>query len=692
MIREREMAFTIVMMVVTVSFMACVGGTDVKTEENGVVPPDGVADSTIDSGWNVWEQDTPMGLSGFNFERYGGWWSDAEKVPGDDGIGNPPPYNPGEEDDKLCWAATASNMLEFTGWGFVDGMDTSDEMLDYFEAHVSDEGSNILYALVWWDIGYLAVPNGNFAYEDVEGGGFWLDVSMAPYIHYNEDTAESMKEVEVNTASNRACGLSIKEINGDGGHAITAWGVCIDDTIQNINDPARYKGVWITDSDSNKGDPFAEDYLGYFNVTWSADNNYWYLPNYGSGWYIKAVTGLDVFPFDTRPVADIFIGSDLREGEEVAFGGGFSQDADGDQLSYRWDFDGNGTWDTDWSIDPTVSHTWDDEYTGTVYLQVFDGRLTDMIGIDVNIVNVAPDVTLSGDLVVEEGSLSTILVQITDPGPLDSFTIEVNWDDGTVETYYAYSYVRSFYVDHRYTDDNPTGTPYDEYVVVVRIRDDDGGYGSARRSVMVDNIAPKVISKGMVQPDPYFILPLVHTVQFYARFTDVGVMDTHTADWFWGDQTSDDGTIVEHHGSGNASASHVWSQPGTYIVMVFITDDDTEYCLDQWTVVVVAADQALNQLDSYIQGLPSSAFGGTPSNVMTKKAILHSLVQMDINMVKKHDYRGARSFLLGNVRTMMDGLPISYNRMSVDMINDPIEQKKLCLMNDDIARLLSQMR
>ncbi|HSV42138.1 MAG TPA: hypothetical protein VLH13_01840, partial [Methanomassiliicoccales archaeon] len=284
---ERTLACVIAIMMTTISFFAMIGGTNTAADDSAV-PPDAARLSDPSTGWNVLLDDEPIGLSAFIYERWGGWWSDAEKIPGDDGAMNPEPYLVGESDDLLCWAATTANMLEYTGWGFVDGMDTPDEMLDYFEVHVTDEGSKIWYGLSFWGFGFLYDPGDGWATSDGVGGNFW-PTDMISYMTYEDDTAHSMKDIEQNLASNRACGIEIDEVSGGGEHAITVWGVTIDDTIEDIDNAARYKGIWLTDPDDGKGNASSEDFLRYFNVSWSPENNFWYMPNYGGGWSIESV-------------------------------------------------------------------------------------------------------------------------------------------------------------------------------------------------------------------------------------------------------------------------------------------------------------------------------------------------------------------------------------------------------------------
>jgi hypothetical protein len=56
-----------------------------------------------------------------------------------------------------------------------------------------------------------------------------------------------------------------------------------------------------------------------------------------------------------------------REGDSVTLGG-----AAGLGYSYRWDFEGNGTWDTDWSSDPGATHTFGEDSLRAGYIAVLE--------------------------------------------------------------------------------------------------------------------------------------------------------------------------------------------------------------------------------------------------------------------------------------------------------------------------------
>ncbi len=61
---------------------------------------------------------------------------------------------------------------------------------------------------------------------------------------------------------------------------------------------------------------------------------------------------------------------EANEGETIVFDASGSQGPEGMVLQYRWDFDGDGVWDTPLSVSPMASHVWSDDHAGLAYVEV----------------------------------------------------------------------------------------------------------------------------------------------------------------------------------------------------------------------------------------------------------------------------------------------------------------------------------
>ncbi len=606
--------------------------------------------------------DTPTGSSYMLVDHRGGNWCDTEK-------------DPGPEDDLLCWAAAASNMMEWTGWGFVSTFDDTDDMFQEYQDHWTDEGSLIGYGLLWWFNGIVIDPGDGWASVDVAGSGnFWVPY-LYPFYSAEYEGSDTLQYIDSYLHNGMAVGLAIY----DGGHAITCWGFNYDSGVDKSTDPHNYyKGVWVTDSDDNKGEWTPPDRLRYYDVTYH--DGKWYMDNYGGGWFIERVTGLAPFPGEARPVANAGTSYTGSEGSPITFTGAAS--TDDDALQYRWDFDDDRVWDTAWSSSPTASFTWHDDYSGTVVLEVFDGRLRDVDTATVTVNNVAPVITVVGDTINEDGT-ATVSGTITDPSSLDTFTVVIDWGEGSPQTYSYPAGSTSYSETHQYLDDNPTGTPSDDYPISVTVTDDDGGVGTGSGTVTVNNVDPVATNITMDQPNGQFILPTVHELDFAGTFTDVGTQDTHTAVWDWGDMSSSAGVVSESGGSGTVTGSHIYSAPGDYAVTLTVTDDDTGSHSNTYLVHVHDVDEALIITNSYIQGLDDSYFKGPAGN---RKAAIDNMFDTLAKQWAAEAYNGMIQDLRDNLREKADGYVDG--KANNDWITDAAAQAEICQKIDDITAYL----
>ena len=225
-------------------------------------------------------------------------------------------------------------------------------------------------------------------------------------------------------------------------------------------------------------------------------------------------------------------------------------------------------------LDDDPGGTPQDDYVIQVTLTDDDGGVgTDNLIITVK--NVAPtiiDLSLTPE--IDENGIVTLAGKFSDPGILDSHIIVIDWADGTSKTLILAVGERSFLATHQYLDDDPGGTPQDDYVIQVTIIDDDAGYNSISVTTTVKNIAPQILAlsnNSLVVGDT----AEGEEVIFTAQFTDIGTLDSHTAIIDWGDGTSSSTQIVESGGSGSVSGSHVYADGGIYNIELTLMDDDT---------------------------------------------------------------------------------------------------------------------
>jgi subtilisin-like proprotein convertase family protein len=224
----------------------------------------------------------PTGVSYLLYENWGGTWFDAEKTPTN------------LEDDEMCWAAAAANILAWTGWGYVGGMTNADEIFAYFQDHWTDEGGLMEYGWDWWFDGTNDSEGfADWSQVDVAGGGFYLSETFSDY--FLSDYAYSSAVASISTFLNQGYGVALG-IYGPGGHAVTCWGYNYDSDNQ-----ANILGLWLSDSDDSKLLDSAPDLLRYYEVA-QVDGK-WHLQDYfgTNDWYIGAVQALA--PKEATPTA-----------------------------------------------------------------------------------------------------------------------------------------------------------------------------------------------------------------------------------------------------------------------------------------------------------------------------------------------------------------------------------------------------
>ncbi len=274
------------------------------------------------------------------------------------------------------------------------------------------------------------------------------------------------------------------------------------------------------------------------------------------------------------PVADAGGPYQANEGSPVTFDASLSNDPDGDTLQYRWDLENDGTWDTEWSNDPATAHTWTDDWSGSVKLEVSDGELTSTDTATVTISNANPVVEAGNDQTVNEGDTVSFSGSYTDVGSADTHTIGWDFGDGSTAS-------DTLTPTHAYAKN---GT----YTVTLTVTDNSGGVGTDTLAVTINNVNP-VVEAGNDQT-----VNEGDTVSFSGSYTDVGSADTHTIGWDFGDGSNASDTLTP---------THAYAKNGTYTVTLTVTDDDGGVGTDTLSVTVNNVNPAAGKIVSPIDPL-----------------------------------------------------------------------------------------
>jgi parallel beta-helix repeat protein len=286
-------------------------------------------------------------------------------------------------------------------------------------------------------------------------------------------------------------------------------------------------------------------------------------PFYGQGW---GYNQLDNYPLmnpwglNDPPNGDADGPYSDYEGNTIIFNASGSSDPNGDVLQYRWDFDNDGTWDTNYSTDPIATYIWDDDYTGIVTVEVYDGELTDTANTTVTVSNVPPVADADIDHMGDEPSAFNFTGSHTDPGTLDTHIYEWDFDYNGITFDFVTAGVN---VSNSWADDF-NGT------VALRVTDDDGGWHIDTCTVTVNNVAPTITTLEL----PIDPVQLNTAIELTSNFTDPGTLDTHNVTIEWGDGNTSSATITGVDGTYTATASWTYGQTGVYTITITIEDDD----------------------------------------------------------------------------------------------------------------------
>jgi hypothetical protein len=238
----------------------------------------------------------------------------------------------------------------------------------------------------------------------------------------------------------------------------------------------------------------------------------------------------------------------------------------------------------------SVTHQYLDNLSGSpntnfpvsLTLSNLEGTGTASTNITVN--NVAPTLSSVGltAATINEGGVATLTAAVSDPGALDTFTLTVDWGDGSPQTISNLP-SGTLTVTHRYLDNIPAG-PVSNFTINLSLADDDGGLTSATAIETVNNVVPTANAGGNR------IIVAGSPITLTGAVTDPGTLDTFTFLWHLVSDTN--GQSI-----GNATTQNLSFTPsivGSYTFTFTATDDDGGVGVD--TVVVVSPGASLSNV------------------------------------------------------------------------------------------------
>lgn len=304
----------------------------------------------------------------------------------------------------------------------------------------------------------------------------------------------------------------------------------------------------------------------------------------GGGDTTRQVTGTGI-RVNRSPTTDAGGPYTVEEGGMVTLNG-TGADPDDDPLTFAWDLDNDGTFETPGQSVTFSAVGLDGPSSRTLVLKATDPNgLSATSEAMVTIHNVAPTVTAlsATPLMPTEGSPVTFSGTFTDPGTPDTHTVAWDFGDSTGLSFpLVPTGTRTVAQDHTYANNGM-------FTVRLTITDDDGGSRMKELQVQVQNIRPVF--------DPPLTNQMVDEgtlLRFMVRAVDPSGVDLLTL-------TATDlppgasFTVPEGVHLGGIGGTFAWTpscaQAGIYPVSFRATDDDGAFVEQTITVTVVEACQ-----------------------------------------------------------------------------------------------------
>ena len=239
-------------------------------------------------------------------------------------------------------------------------------------------------------------------------------------------------------------------------------------------------------------------------------------------------------------------------------------------LNYLWDLDNDGLYDDDEGASILAQFLDEGLYPISIEASDETGQVVTDTTI-VSIANVPPIVTLGPDQEVNEAEEFTLTAEVTDPGEKDILLLEWDFGDELENTFASTS------TTYTYADNG-------DYLVRLRVRDNDGGVTEDTLLMQVNNLPPEV-DAGLDQ-----IAIEGRQVVVNGVATDpAGDADPLVYAW---DFDYDEDDFFDIDALGQEASFTYKDGPKTFLVALRVQDDDGGEAIDTLKVSVTNANPA----------------------------------------------------------------------------------------------------
>lgn len=301
-------------------------------------------------------------------------------------------------------------------------------------------------------------------------------------------------------------------------------------------------------------------------------------------------------------------------------------------LEVRWDYDGDGTWDTTYSTTKSAQHQYSDAGTYTVILEVIDTEgETDQFEDTVTVVsNDTPVATFT--VSPSSGTPGTVFSfdasEVSDSQYKSSY-LQVRWDwegDGTYDT--------------AFSSDKTTTHQYDEagtYTVTLQVKDPESATSTATATVtVISSTAPTAVLT--VDETEGTFSTLFH---FDASASSDGETDSDDLKYRWDfNYTGENDILYDTSWSSTSTKSTYFDQTGDLQIRVEVKDEDDEVSSAIVTVNLHWASEYMDYLKS--KGVLRGYSGGdlAPNQNITRAELLKMAMEAADWSISGHKYEG----------------------------------------------------